>query len=85
MNMRRQVKNQLVAAGIRAEMDDRSEKVGYKIREAETQKIPFMLVVGQKEADQNMVSVRKHREGDSGLAEIPAVIAEIQEKVIAKA
>ncbi len=78
------VVEQLRAAGIRAELDDRSEKVGYKIREAETLKIPYMLVIGQKEADQNQVSVRKRREGDSGLAEIPAVIAEILEKVAAK-
>ncbi len=81
----RKIMDQLIAAGIRAELDDRSEKVGYKIREAETQKIPVMLVVGQKEAEQNKVSVRKHREGDCGLAEIPAVISEIQEKVLAKA
>lgn len=78
------VVEQLRAAGIRTELDDRSEKVGYKIREAETLKIPYMLVIGQKEADQNQVSVRKRREGDSGLAEIPAVIAEILEKVAAK-
>jgi len=80
-----QIKRQLLAAGLRAEMDDRSEKVGYKIREAETQKIPYMLIIGQKEAEQNLVSVRKHREGDSGLAEIPAVISEIQDKVRSKA
>ena len=80
-----QVQRELAAAGLRATVDDRSEKVGYKIREAETQKIPYMLVVGQKEADQNLVSVRKHREGDSGQAAVAAVIAEIVAKVSAKA
>jgi threonyl-tRNA synthetase len=75
---------QLKAAGIRVEVDDRSEKMGYKIREAESLKVPYMLVIGQKEAEQNQVSVRKHREGDSGVAEIGAVIAEIQAKVAAK-
>ena len=78
------VAEQLRTAGIRAELDDRSEKVGYKIREAETLKIPYMLIVGQKEMEQNQVSVRKHREGDCGVAEIPAVITEILGKVAAK-
>ena len=80
----RGIKNQLLGAGIRAELDDRSEKVGYKIREAEMQKIPYMLIVGQKEAEQDKVSVRRHREGDGGLAEVAAVISEIQNKVSAK-
>lgn len=51
---------------IRVELDDRNEKVGYKIRDWETQKIPYMLIVGEKEQSSNSVSVRKHKEGDQG-------------------
>ena len=51
-------------AGIRAEYDDRNEKMGYKIREAQMRKIPYMLVVGQKEQDSNTVAVRS-RKGDN--------------------
>jgi threonyl-tRNA synthetase len=80
----RQMHEKLLAAGIRSSLDDRSEKVGYKIREAETQKIPYMLVIGQKEVDGNEVSLRKRREGDQGTRKIESIIAEIQEKVIAK-
>ena len=58
------VKAQLDEAGIRAEIDLRSEKIGYKIREAQTQKIPYMLVVGQKEEADGTVSVRSRFKGD---------------------
>lgn len=53
-------------AGIRCELDERNEKIGYKIRDWETKKIPYMLVVGDKEVAQNTVSVRQHRKGDLG-------------------
>jgi threonyl-tRNA synthetase len=56
----------LRAAGVRVEVDDRTESVGRKIREAELQKIPYMLVVGDREAEDGTVSVRRHREGDEG-------------------
>ena len=51
---------------MRVEVDDRTESVGRKIREAELQKIPYMLVVGDREAEEGTVSVRRHREGDEG-------------------
>ena len=54
------------AAGIRVELDDRNEKVGYKIRDWETKKVTFMLVVGDKERESNSVSVRQHKKGDLG-------------------
>lgn len=57
---------QLKAAGIRCELDDRNEKVGYKIRDWETKKVPYMLVVGEKEKEANTVSVRQHKKGDLG-------------------
>jgi threonyl-tRNA synthetase len=60
------VRNACVAAGIRVELDDRSEKMGYKIREAETKKIPYMAIVGEKEASSNTVSLRRHKDGDVG-------------------
>ena len=60
------VHERLVTAGIRSSMDDRSEKVGYKIREGETSKIPYMLILGEREVNENNVSVRKRREGDLG-------------------
>lgn len=60
------VRNACTAAGIRVELDDRSEKMGYKIREAETKKIPYMAIVGEKEASSNTVSLRRHKDGDVG-------------------
>jgi threonyl-tRNA synthetase len=60
------VHNKLIDAGIRAEIDERNEKIGYKIREAETKKVPFMLVVGEKERSAGTVSIRQHAKGDIG-------------------
>ena len=56
----------LRAGGARVELDDRSESVGRKIREAELRKVPYMLVVGEREAADGAVSVREHRAGDEG-------------------
>ena len=56
----------LKSAGLRAETDTRSEKIGAKIRDAETSKIPYMLIVGEREREQNTVSVRRHKSGDIG-------------------
>ncbi len=61
-----QVTAQLLEAGLRAETDKRNEKVSYKIRAAEIQKIPYMLVVGKREMDEGTVAVRRHGEGDLG-------------------
>ena len=68
----------LVDAGIRSKLDDRNEKVGYKIREAETQKIPYMLVVGEKEATEGTLSIRRHGQGDQGTMDITAFINQVQ-------
>ena len=62
----REVEAALAAAGLRAEVDDRTESVGRKIREAELRKVPYMLVVGDREAEQGAVALRRHREGDQG-------------------
>ena len=61
-----QVKEELQKARIRVEIDDRQEKIGYKIREAQLQKIPYMLVVGDKENEANAVGVRSRKDGDLG-------------------
>lgn len=70
---------------IRVKLDNRNEKIGYKIREAQLEKVPYMLVVGQKEADQNIVSVRSRKDGDVGTMKIEEfinkVIEEDKEKV----
>jgi threonyl-tRNA synthetase len=71
----REVSHVLENSDIRALVDDRNEKVGRKIRDAEMRKVPFMLVVGEKEQESQTVSVRRHGEGDLG-AESPAEFAE---------
>jgi threonyl-tRNA synthetase len=77
----REVHRLLRDRGIRADMDVRSEKVGYKIREAETRKIPYMLVVGEKEQTGRMVSVRRHREGDKGSIALDAFIDDVLREI----
>ena len=62
----KEIVDQLKAAGVRVEVDDRNEKVGYKIRDWELKKVPYMLVVGEKEKSGNTVSVRQHKKGDLG-------------------
>jgi threonyl-tRNA synthetase len=67
----------LVASGVRAELDDRNEKVGYKIREHEMKKVPYMLVVGEKEKEAGTVAIRKHKHGDSGALPLDEFIKQI--------
>jgi threonyl-tRNA synthetase len=66
------IRDALVDAGVRAELDDRSESIGKRIREAELQKIPYMLVVGDREVEEGAVAVRRHKEGDLGSESIAA-------------
>ncbi|MBL7979216.1 MAG: threonine--tRNA ligase [Bacteroidetes Order II. Incertae sedis bacterium] len=77
----RHVVKNLQAAGFRAEYDERREKVGKKIREAELQKIPFMLVVGKQEAENHTVAVRKHGEGDMGVKTVPEFFKMLHELI----
>ncbi|NQU43066.1 threonine--tRNA ligase, partial [bacterium] len=79
-----QVSDQLRAAGLRAEADVRDEKIGLKIREAEMQKIPVMLIVGKKEQEQNSVSVRRHGLGDQGVVTIEACIEALKQEARAR-
>ena len=78
------VKEALDAADIRAEIDLRSEKIGYKIREAQGQKIPYMLVVGQKEQADGTVSVRSRFKGDEGAEDLNVFIANIKAEITAR-
>ena len=75
------VKAALEAANIRTEIDTRAEKIGYKIREARLQKIPYMLVVGAKEEEENTVSVRSRFAGDEGAKSLDDFIAAISEEI----
>lgn len=70
------VRDRLAAAGLRAEMDARQEKIGYKIREAQLQKIPYMLVVGDRELAEGTVSVRSRSAGDLGSRPVDGFVAD---------
>ena len=70
----KKVFDELEAAGLRAEFDNRNEKIGFKIREAQLQKIPVMLVVGDKEIEENKVSVRSRENGDEGQKDLSEMI-----------
>ncbi|HEY7284632.1 MAG TPA: threonine--tRNA ligase [Vicinamibacterales bacterium] len=78
------VRDQLTAAGLRVELDERQEKIGYKIREAQLQKVPYMLVVGDREAETGSVSVRERSGGDRGPATVDAFIASARAEIASK-
>lgn len=75
------VAEQLKKYNIRVEIDDRNEKIGYKIREAQLQKVPYMLVLGEKEVKENNISVRDRKEGDLGSISIDKFISKIKEEI----
>ena len=79
------VLDQLEAAGVRVEIDDRSEKIGYKIREAQLQKIPYMLVIGDKEVEADAVGVRSRKAGDIGQMSVKELLEKIKVEVETKA
>ena len=78
------VRERLAAAGLRVELDDRQEKIGYKIREAQLQKVPYMLVVGDREAAEGTVSVRSRTGGDVGARTIDALVSDARDEVARK-
>ena len=80
-----QVAAKLEEAGYRVEVDHRNEKIGKKIREAQLEKVPYMLVIGDKEAESGTVSVRHRADGDLGVMEIDAFMAQLKELVDTKA
>ncbi|MDE3153523.1 MAG: threonine--tRNA ligase [Acidobacteriota bacterium] len=79
------VRDRLEAAGLQAELDGRQEKIGYKIRQAQLQKVPYMLVVGDREVDEGQVAVRSRTGGDQGSRSLDEFIAAAQDEVQRKA
>ena len=75
------IKELLVTANVRAELDDRNEKIGYKIREAQLKKIPYMIIVCDKEVEEEAVSVRSRKNGDLGSKKADEFIAEIKKEI----
>jgi len=84
MDYAHSVQEKLFDAGIRSEVDTRSEKIGYKIREAQTSKIPYMLVVGQKEEEEGTVAVRSRAAGDEGAKNVDVFIEELLKEIKTK-
>ena len=72
-----EIKKQLEDKGFRCEVDDRSEKIGYKIREAQLEKVPYMVVVGDKDIENNTISIRKRKEGDLGAMTVEQFLEKI--------
>ena len=79
------LRDRLEKAGIRTEMDLRNEKIGYKIREAQMMKVPYMLVLGDKEAEAGVVAVRSRRDGDLGTMTPDALLEKLREEIESKA
>ncbi|MGI6357686.1 MAG: threonine--tRNA ligase [Bacillota bacterium] len=71
----------LFDAGLRVELDSRNEKIGFKIREAQMAKIPYMLVIGDREAESGMVAVRHRERGDLGVQELDSLLSQLQQEV----
>jgi threonyl-tRNA synthetase len=78
------VRDRLQAAGLRAVLDERQEKIGYKIREAQLQKVPYMLVVGDRESSEGTVSVRERAGGDKGAMNVSDFVAKAQDEIATK-
>ena len=76
------VEKLLLSKGLRVKVDDRSEKIGYKIREAQLEKVPYMLVVGEKEIESNSVGVRSRKDGDTGSMKTEDFVEKIVEEVV---
>ena len=77
----REIHEQLLEAGVRVKTDEASEKVGAKIRLAQLDKVPYMLLVGEKEAEAKQVSVRHRREGDTGAMSADEFTAKITKEI----
>jgi threonyl-tRNA synthetase len=72
-----EVKRDMEAAGLRVSLDDRNEKIGYKIREARNERIPYLCVIGEKEVEQHAVSVRSRKDGELGLLPVSELVAKL--------
>ena len=80
----RKVVAELDAKGIRVEIDDRQEKIGYKIREAQLSKVPYMLILGEKEVEAGAVGVRARAQGDIGAMKLEEFVSKIEEEIASK-
>jgi len=80
----RKIKDELVNSKIRVELDERSEKIGFKIRDWETQKVPYMLILGEKEQSAGNISLRKHKMGDQGALGLSDFIDNITAEILNK-
>ena len=80
-----EIKRKLEARGVRCEVDDRNEKIGYKIREAQLEKVPYMLLCGDKDIEASTVSVRSRKNGDIGAMTIEQYIDMIMKEIETKA
>jgi threonyl-tRNA synthetase len=76
---------QLRKLGVRVEVDNRNEKIGYKIREAQLEKVPYMLVIGDRERENNLVAVRSRKEGDLGAIDVDTFIQKLVDEIATKA
>ena len=79
-----QIAEKLQAAGIRTEVDNRNEKIGYKIREAQIEKVPYMVIIGDKETEANCVAVRSRKDGDLGQMSFEAFLAKLADEIAKK-
>ena len=77
----KKVREALMLKGIRTELDDRNEKIGYKIREAQLEKVPYMLIIGNKEMENEEVGVRSHKDGDIGAMKLNEFVDKIKYEV----
>jgi threonyl-tRNA synthetase len=75
------VNQQLLNAGIRSELDDRAEKIGKKIRDTELMKVPYMLIIGEKEQTENAVSVRRQGKGDAGMSSLSEILTNLTTEI----
>ena len=80
-NYAAEVAKKLTSAGIRVETDTRNEKIGYKIREAQLEKVPYMLVIGEKECESGTVAVRSRKNGDMGTESLDTFIADVRKEI----
>ena len=79
------ISEKLTGLGVRCEVDSRNEKIGYKIREAQLEKVPYMLVIGEKEKEAGAVSVRSRKDGDRGQMQVDAFVTELLGEIASKA
>jgi len=77
----KEVNDKLFELGYRTQLDDRNEKIGKKIREAQVQKVPYMLIVGEKEAEGKLVAVRQRHGGDLGAMTLADFLARMQKEI----